>query len=85
MRLQLVRDRFIAGHAECSLCRHLDSVGPDTPIRDIVDSCRVWESHAEDTDSWGGCHEPERPRAVHQVVDVNTDSKPEVASEDLDV
>ena len=53
VRLQLVRDRFIAGQAECSLRRHLDSVGPDTPIRDIVDRCRVWESHAEDTDKWG--------------------------------
>ena len=42
----------------------------------------MWESHAEDTDSWGGCHEPERPRAVYQVVD---DSKPKVASEDSDV
>ena len=83
--LQLVRDRFITGQAECSLRRHLNSVGPDTPIRDIVDSCRVWESHAEDTDSWGGCHEPEHPRAVYQVVDVNTDSKPKVASEDSDV
>ena len=51
---QCVRDRFIARQAECSLRRHLDSVGPDTPIRDIVDSCRVWESHAE--------REPERPR-----------------------
>ena len=64
---------------ECSLRRHLDSVGPDTPIWDIVDSCRVWESHAEDTDSWGGRHEPEHPRVVYQVVD---DSKPTVASED---
>ena len=33
-------------------------------------------------DSWGGCHEPEHPRAVYQVVD---DSKPKVASEDSDV
>ena len=82
MRLQLVRDRLIAGQAECSLRRHLDSVGPDAPIRDIVDSCRMWESHAEGTDSWGGCHEPERPQALYQVVD---DSKPKVASEDSDV
>ena len=82
VRLQLVRARSIAGQTECSLRRHLDSVGPDTPIWDIVDRCRVWERHAEDTDSWGGCHEPERPWAVYQVVD---DSKPKVASEDSDV
>ena len=80
--LQLVRDRFIAGQAECSLRRHLDSVGPDTPIRDIVDRCRVWESHAEDTDRWGVRHESERPRAVYQVASVDSDNKPKVASED---
>ena len=50
-----VRDRFITGQTECSLHRHLDDVGPSTPIRDIVDRCRVWESHAEDTDSCGAC------------------------------
>ena len=27
--------------------RHLDSVPPDTPIRDIVDRRRVWEIHSE--------------------------------------
>ena len=59
-RLQLVRDRLIAGQMECSLRRHLDSVGPGTPIRDIVDCCGP--SHAEDTDSWGAYPSPERPR-----------------------
>ena len=46
-RLRLVRDRFIAGHSTCDLHRHLDSVSPETPIRDVVDRCRVWESHAD--------------------------------------
>ena len=46
-RLRLIRDRFIAGHSNCELCRHLDSVSPETPIRDVVDRCRVWESHAD--------------------------------------
>ena len=45
--LRLIRDRFIAGHSNCDLCRHLDSVSPETPIRDVVDRCRVWESHAD--------------------------------------
>ena len=45
-RLRLIRDRFIAGHSNCDLRRHLDSVSPETPIRDVVDRCRVWESHA---------------------------------------
>ena len=47
-RLRLIRDRFIAGHSSCELRRHLDSVPPETPIRDVVDRCRVCESHAED-------------------------------------
>ena len=46
-RLRLIRDRFIAGHSNCDLRRHLDSVSPDTPIRDVVDRCHVWESHAD--------------------------------------
>ena len=36
-RLLLIRDRFIAGHSNCDLRRHLDSVPPETPIRDVVD------------------------------------------------
>ena len=47
IQLQMVRDRFIDGQAECALCRHLDSLGLDTPMADIVDCCRVWESHLE--------------------------------------
>ena len=47
IQLQLVRDRFIDGQAECALRRHLDSLGPNTPMTDIVDCCRVWESHCE--------------------------------------
>ena len=40
-QLRLVRDRFIAGHNSCELRRHLDSVPPETPLRDVVDRCRV--------------------------------------------
>ena len=49
-RLRLIRDRFIAGHSNCDQCdlrRHLDSAPPETPIRDVVDRCRVWESHTD--------------------------------------
>ena len=46
-RLRLIRDRFIAGYSSCELRRHLDSVPPKTPIWDVVDRCRVWESHAD--------------------------------------
>ena len=46
-RLRLIRDRFIAGHSSCELRRHLDGVPLETPIRDVVDQCHVWESHAD--------------------------------------
>ena len=46
-RLRLIRDRFIAGHSSCELRRYLDSVPPEISIRDVVDRCRVWESHAD--------------------------------------
>ena len=42
----MIRDRFVIGHRDCDLRQHLHSVPPETPIRDIVDICRVWESHA---------------------------------------
>ena len=43
----MVRDRFIDGQVECALRRNLDSLGPDTHMTDIVDWCRVWESHCD--------------------------------------
>ena len=46
-QLCLIQDRFIAGHSNCDLRRHLDNVSPETPIRDVVDRCRVWESHSD--------------------------------------
>ena len=45
-RPRLIRDIFIAGHSNCDLRRHLDTVSPETPIR-VVDRYRVWESHAD--------------------------------------
>ena len=67
VRLQLVRDRFITGQEHRALRRHLDSVGPDTPISDIVDRCRVWESHEEKVARPTAEHEPTGPRGVFQV------------------
>ena len=63
VRLQLVRDRFIIGQGNSALRRHLDSVGPDTPIAEIVDRCRVWESHEEINSGRVVNHESNRPRA----------------------
>ena len=70
----MIRDRFIAAQWSCGLCRHLDSVLPDTPIRDIVDRCRVWESHSElkgsgsgvdvDQDTLGRCGDSREPGSL---------------------
>ena len=38
IQLQMVRDRFIDGQADRSLRRHLDSLGPNTPMIEMVDS-----------------------------------------------
>ena len=43
----MIRDKFIAGQRHCGLRRQLDGFAPDTPIGEIVDSCRVWESHSD--------------------------------------
>ena len=47
IQIQMIRDRFIDGQVEFALRRHLDSLKPETPMSDIVDSCRVWESHRD--------------------------------------
>ena len=82
VRLQLVRDKFITGQPQLALRRHLDSAGPDTPMVDIVDKCRVWESHAEiHARSEIEC-EPGTSRGVFQVREqVRDDQKEEAAAE----
>ena len=84
-RLQLVRDRFIAGQVGCSLRRHLDGVEPGTPIRDIVDRCLVWESHAEDIDCRGTTPIRNRPLPVYPIDEVRTESGPVCFSDDQDL
>ena len=65
----MVRDRFIDGQAECALRRHLDSLGPDTPMADIVDSFRMWESHVEVASGRQMGTNRHSPRAVCQVME----------------
>ena len=43
----MIRDKFIAGQRQCALRRQLDGFAQDTTIGEIVDSCRVWESHSD--------------------------------------
>ena len=40
----MIRDKFIAGQGQCALRL---GFAQDTPIGEIVDSCRVWESHSD--------------------------------------
>ena len=42
----MIRDKFIAGQEQCALRRQFDGFAQGTPIWEIVDSCRVWESHS---------------------------------------
>ena len=70
IQLQMVRDRFIDGQAECALRRHLDSLGPNTPMTDIVDCCRVWESHCEVEIEPRTSAERRPVRAICQVTEV---------------
>ena len=69
IQLQMVRDQFIDGQAECALRRHLDSLGSDTSMADIVDCCRVWESHVEVETEQQSRTDRHPPRAVCQVTE----------------
>ena len=69
--LRLIRDRFIAGHSNCDLRRHLDSVSPETPIRDVVDRCRVWESHADPAVRWVSKPSPDPMNPAYAVGDAD--------------
>ena len=81
VRLQLVRDRFITGQEHRALRRHLDSVGPDTPISVIVDRCRVWESHEERNSRPRAEHEPTGSRGVFQVTQQISDEHSGMSAE----
>ena len=69
IQLQMVWDRFIDGQPECMLRRHLDSLGPDTPMVDIVDCCLVSESHIELASSRQMGTNKHSPDTVCQVTD----------------
>ena len=70
IQLQMVRDRFIDGQAECALHRHLDSLEPNTPMTDIVDCCRVWERHCEVEIQTRTCADRRPVRVICQVMEV---------------
>ena len=81
VRLQLVRDRFIIGQENRALCRHLHSVGPDTPISDNVDICCVWENHDESNSRPMARHKLTGPRGVFQVTQRASEEHGEMSTE----
>ena len=54
IQLRMVRDRFIDGQAERALRKHLDSLGPNTPMTDIVDTVK-WKFSHEQTRTGARC------------------------------
>ena len=70
-----MRDRFIIGQENRALRRHLDSVGPNTPISDIVNRCHVWESYDEINSRPIASPEPTGPRGVFQVTQWASDEQ----------
>ena len=54
----MVCNKFIASQQSCDLRWHLDSATSETSIVDIVDSCRIWESHAEPVAIGNWCQNP---------------------------
>ena len=74
-------DIFIIGQENRALRRHLDSVGPDTPISDIVDRCRVWESHDESNSRPIARHKPTGSRGVFQVTQRVSDEHSDMSTE----
>ena len=84
-QLQMVRNRFIDGQAECALRKHLDSLGPDTPMADIVDCSRVWESHIELASGRRMGTDRQFPHAVCQVTVDRQSSVESPETESLEV
>ena len=72
-QLQMVRDRFIDGQEECALRRHWDSLGPNTPMTDIVDGC------GKVTVKWKFSHGRARRDALRAICQV-TEVKPAPAT-----
>ena len=53
----------------------LDSVSPETPIRDVVDRCSVWESHADPAVRRISKPNPDPTYLAYAVGDTDSDSE----------
>ena len=70
----MVWNKFIAAQPSRALRRHLDGASVDASIGDIVDSCRVWESHTEA--GYGG---PDL-KYLHSIFQVAEGAQPQLGS-----
>ena len=73
----MIHNKFIGAQQSCELRQHIDGAAADASIRDIVDSCRVWESHTEVRYNGRGGLNPKFLRTISQVV---ADAPPQLAS-----
>ena len=81
-RLAAVRRRFESASRSqgvdpatfATLRRHLDGISVEASIGDIVDSCRVWESHAK-----AGCDGQDR-KFPHTIPQVAEEAQPQLGS-----
>ena len=76
----MVRNKFIAAQQSYALRQHLEGASADASIGDIVDSCRVWESHTE-----AGYGEPDLkfPHTISQVAEGTQSQVGSIASDML--
>ena len=76
----MVRNKFIAAQLSSALRRNLDGSSVDASIGDIVDSCRVWESHTEV--GYGG-PDLKFPHTISQVAEGTQSQLGSIASDTL--
>ena len=76
----MVRNKFIASQQSSASRRHLDGASVDASIGDIVDSCRVWESHTEA--GYGGT-DLKFPHTISQVAEGAQSQLGSIASDTL--
>ena len=70
----MIWNKFIATQPSRALRWHLDGASAEASIGDIVDSCQVWKSHAED-----GYDGPDL-RFPHTIASVEEEGRPAVGS-----
>ena len=76
----MVQNKFIATQQSRALRRHLDGASVDASIGDIVDSCRVWESH---TEAGFGGPDLKFPHTISQVAEGAQSQLGSIASDTL--